>query len=69
MLTGDPAYTTAEEAKKFRQLTYTCLDTAGTRTGETVDFPARPCAQGIMVNVRFPTCVKSPVSPSLDYLS
>jgi hypothetical protein len=27
-----------------------------TRTGETLDFPKKPCPAGVMVNVRFPTC-------------
>lgn len=55
-LTGNPAYRTEEEARRFRQLTYTCLENILTRTGETLDFPKRPCKAGIMVNVRFPTC-------------
>jgi hypothetical protein len=27
-----------------------------TRTNETLAFPTIPCPEGIMVNVRFPTC-------------
>ncbi|KAK4155735.1 hypothetical protein C8A00DRAFT_41665 [Chaetomidium leptoderma] len=51
-----PMYRTAAEASKFRQLTFTCLDTLYTRTGETTDMPKQPCKEGIMANVRFPTC-------------
>ncbi len=56
MLVGNPAYRTPEEAEKNRQLTYTCLQTAMTRSGETKNFPTKPCPAGIMVNTRFPTC-------------
>ena len=56
MVVGNPTYRTAAEASKFRQLTFTCLDTMLTRTGETSDMPKQPCKEGIMANVRFPTC-------------
>ncbi|KAK4162425.1 hypothetical protein QBC43DRAFT_321910 [Cladorrhinum sp. PSN259] len=56
MLIGNPAYRTMEQARQFRQLTYTCLQNAMTRTGETLDMPTKPCPAGIMSNVRFPTC-------------
>ncbi|KAG9237313.1 hypothetical protein BJ875DRAFT_493420 [Amylocarpus encephaloides] len=56
MLVGDPTIRTAEPAQQYRQLTYTCLQTPGTRTGETKNMPTKPCPAGIMVNVRFPTC-------------
>ncbi len=55
MIVGDPVFRTQQEASKFRQLTYTCLETPGTRSGETMDFPKKPCAYGIMANIRFPT--------------
>ena len=55
MLTGDANFRTREQAQKFRQLTYTCLNTPSTRTGETLEFPKKPCPYGVMVNVRFPT--------------
>jgi hypothetical protein len=55
MITGNPTIRDKTGADKFRQLTYTCLATRGTRSGETKDFPTKPCAYGIMVNVRFPT--------------
>ncbi|KAK3376845.1 hypothetical protein B0T24DRAFT_550776, partial [Lasiosphaeria ovina] len=56
MLTGQQQYRTKAEAQQFRQLTYTCLANIMTRTGETLDFPTKPCAAGIMANLRFPTC-------------
>ena len=59
MLIGQQSYRTKEEAQRFRQLTYTCLQTIMTRTGETLDFPTKPCPAGIMTNVRFPTYVLS----------
>jgi hypothetical protein len=37
-------------------MTYTCLETLFTRTGETTSMPKQPCREGIMANVRFPTC-------------
>jgi len=55
MITGDPMIRTKDEAQKYRQLTYTCLQTLGTRTGETKDMPTKPCPAGIMANLRFPT--------------
>ena len=55
MIVGNPMFRTKEEASRYRQLTYTCLDTPGTRSGETMDFPTRTCNYGIMVNTRFPT--------------
>ncbi|KAH9905953.1 hypothetical protein F4778DRAFT_779342 [Xylariomycetidae sp. FL2044] len=56
MTTGNPAIRTEAEAKKYRQLTYTCLEDPMTRTGETLDMPKKPCPAGIMANIRFPTC-------------
>ncbi|KAK4038600.1 hypothetical protein C8A01DRAFT_47800 [Parachaetomium inaequale] len=56
MLIGQQSYRTRAEASHFRQLTYTCLQNAMTRTGETLDMPTKPCPAGIMANVRFPTC-------------
>lgn len=55
MIVGNPTYRTEAEAKKYRQLTYTCLDTILTRTGETMDMPKKVCKMGIMANIRFPT--------------
>ncbi|KAK3295368.1 uncharacterized protein B0H64DRAFT_145002 [Chaetomium fimeti] len=56
MIVGSPMYRTSAEAAKFRQLTFTCLETMYTRTGETTSMPTQPCKEGIMANVRFPTC-------------
>ncbi|KAF2692152.1 hypothetical protein K458DRAFT_284768 [Lentithecium fluviatile CBS 122367] len=56
MFVGDVNARTKQEAARFRQLTYTCMDNAGSRENETVAFPARVCPYGIMTSVRFPTC-------------
>lgn len=56
MFIGDIGARTKEQAARFRQLTYTCMDTAGTRDKETVGFPNRPCKESIMTSLRFPTC-------------
>lgn len=69
MLVGDPTYRSEADAKRFRQLTYTCLQNMNTRTGETLDFPKKPCPAGIMVNVRFPTCWDGRNLDSPDHMS
>jgi hypothetical protein len=56
MLVGNPSYRNREQARAFRQLTYTCMENQGTRAPETLDFPKRFCRVGIMANHRFPTC-------------
>jgi len=56
MLVGDSSYNSREQARKYRQLTYTCMTTAGSRNPETLHFPAGPCPYAIMANHRFPTC-------------
>ncbi|RYP50908.1 hypothetical protein DL768_003668 [Monosporascus sp. mg162] len=56
MIVGDPTLRTREEALRYRQLTYTCLQNPLTRTNETLDMPKEPCPAGIMANLRFPTC-------------
>jgi len=56
MLVGDANYRTREEAQRFRQLTYICMESQMSRTPETVEFPKGPCRLGIMANHRFPTC-------------
>ncbi|KAI1860734.1 hypothetical protein JX265_008346 [Neoarthrinium moseri] len=56
MFVGDLNARTLEEAKPYRQLTYTCLQDMSTRYPETKYLPNKPCPAGIMVNVRFPTC-------------
>ncbi|KAK0724226.1 hypothetical protein B0H67DRAFT_640788 [Lasiosphaeris hirsuta] len=69
MLIGQQGYRTKEEAQRFRQLTYTCLQTIMTRTGETLDMPKSPCPAGIMTNVRFPTCWDGKNLDSPDHTS
>lgn len=69
MLIGDAANRDRATAQAFRQLTYTCLLNLGTRSGETKDFPTRPCAAGIMANVRFPTCWDGKNLDSPDHMS
>lgn len=56
MLVGNVNYRTHDEARANRQLTYTCMKNEGTRAPETLGFPTAPCAVGIMINHRFPTC-------------
>lgn len=56
MFIGDIMARTLDEAARFRQLTYTCLDTFGTRGPETLAFPNRVCKEGIMSSLRFPNC-------------
>lgn len=56
MFVGDINARTKEDAERFRQLTFTCLQTMGTRDPQTLDFPKEPCPAGIMTAVRFPTC-------------
>lgn len=69
MLVGQQHYRTRQEAQNFRQLTYTCLLNAMTRTGETLDMPKQPCPAGIMSNVRFPTCWDGKNLDSPDHMS
>jgi hypothetical protein len=56
MLVGDASFSNRDKARKFRQLSYTCMGSQADRTPETVGFPAGPCKLGIMANHRFPTC-------------
>jgi hypothetical protein len=69
MFVGNPDARTRQEALKFRQLTYTCLETMGTRYPETKDLPKKACPSGIMVNVRFPTCWDGKNLDSEDHMS
>ena len=55
MLVGDNSYTTREQARAYRQLTYTCMENQASRAPESVGFPSTPCRLGIMANHRFPT--------------
>lgn len=57
MLVGDTTFRDREEARRWRQLTYICLDAnQGNRAPESIGFPTTPCPGGIMANHRFPTC-------------
>ncbi|KAK3356539.1 hypothetical protein B0T25DRAFT_603019 [Lasiosphaeria hispida] len=56
MLVGDAGYRDRNQARDFRQLTYTCMENSGTRSPESIEFPKGPCKVGIMANHRFPTC-------------
>ncbi|KAL1869092.1 hypothetical protein VTK73DRAFT_3370 [Phialemonium thermophilum] len=56
MLVGNADFHTRDQAKKYRQLTYTCMQNQASRDPETVEFPKTPCPAGIMANHRFPTC-------------
>jgi hypothetical protein len=56
MLVGNSGFNNREQARSFRQLTYTCMENSGTRAPESLEFPKTPCRVGIMANHRFPTC-------------
>ncbi|KAH6651249.1 hypothetical protein F5144DRAFT_589512 [Chaetomium tenue] len=56
MLVGDASYKTRDQARDFRQLTYTCMENQASRQPESIGFPKTPCKLGIMANHRFPTC-------------
>ncbi|CAJ2509202.1 Uu.00g142280.m01.CDS01 [Anthostomella pinea] len=56
MIIGNPLTKTAEEANRYRQVTYTCLQDINTRFPETKNLPNKACPAGIMANIRFPTC-------------
>ncbi len=69
MVVGDPGFRTAVQSAKNRYMTFTCLQSAMTRSGETHDFPTKPCPAGIMVNTRFPTCWDGKTLDSPDHQS
>ncbi|RYP06568.1 hypothetical protein DL765_009446 [Monosporascus sp. GIB2] len=69
MFIGDDKARTAEEIARFRQLTYTCLQTIDTRDPQTLDFPKQPCPMGIMTALRFPTCWDGKNLDSPDHMS
>ncbi|KAK4460641.1 hypothetical protein QBC42DRAFT_253217 [Cladorrhinum samala] len=56
MLVGDVGYSSREQSRNFRQLTFTCMENQASRAPETIGFPKTPCKGGIMANHRFPTC-------------
>ena len=55
MYIGDVNAKSKEQAERFRQLTFTCLEQPVTRDPQILDFPSKPCKHGIMTAVRFPT--------------
>ena len=69
MFIGDIAARTLAEAAKFRQLTYTCMDTWTTRAPEMTLFPNRTCKEGILTSLRFPTCWDGKNLDSPDHMS
>lgn len=69
MFIGDVNARTKEEAERFRQLTFTCLENIPTRDPQTLDFPTEPCKTGIMTAVRFPTYVQyAPIPATPPFL-
>ncbi|KAH7081295.1 hypothetical protein BKA63DRAFT_205624 [Paraphoma chrysanthemicola] len=70
MTTGSPLYKSANDVKPNRgQLSFTCIDAAGTRSAQTPDFPKTACGTGIMVNVNFPSCWDGKNLDSADHRS
>lgn len=69
MFIGDVNARTKEEAERFRQLTFTCLQNMNTRDPQTLDFPTAPCPAGIMTAVRFPTCWDGKNLDSPDHMA
>ncbi|TVY75676.1 hypothetical protein LSUE1_G005180, partial [Lachnellula suecica] len=69
MFVGDIYARSVAQGSKFRQLTYTCLDTFVTRAPEIMKFPTRTCAQGILTSLRFPTCWDGVNLDSPDHMS
>ncbi|KAK4646043.1 hypothetical protein QC761_206880 [Podospora bellae-mahoneyi] len=69
MFVGDLNARTIEEAARFRQLTYVCMDTWTSRAPETMAFPTRKCPEGIMTSVRFPTCWDGKNLDSPDHMA
>jgi hypothetical protein len=69
MFIGDVNARTKEEAERYRQLTFTCLNNINDRDPQTLDFPTAPCKTGIMTAVRFPTFVSPFPNPLTSLLS
>ncbi|KAK3501446.1 hypothetical protein B0T13DRAFT_396102 [Neurospora crassa] len=69
MLIGEASYRSKQQATRFRQITYTCLQDLGTRFPESMNFPTKPCPAGIMANVRFPTCWDGKNLDAPDHMS
>ncbi|KAK3998197.1 hypothetical protein QBC44DRAFT_376057 [Cladorrhinum sp. PSN332] len=56
MLVGDVGFSSRDQSREFRQLTFTCMENQASRAPESIGFPKGPCRGGIMANHRFPTC-------------
>jgi hypothetical protein len=69
MFIGNVSARSLVSAARYRQLTYTCLDTFTTRSRELIAFPNRKCAEGIMTSLRFPTCWDGTNLDSPDHTS
>ncbi|KAI0594224.1 hypothetical protein F4775DRAFT_586298 [Biscogniauxia sp. FL1348] len=69
MIIGDPLAHTPEEAQRYRQVTYTCLQDINTRFPESKNLPNKPCPAGIMANIRFPTCWDGKNLDTADHMS
>lgn len=70
MQVGNPAFRTqAQLDAKYKYMTFTCLQTAMTRSGATENFPKDACPAGIMISLRFPTCWDGVNLDSADHQS
>jgi len=69
MFIGNVMARSIEEAARFRQLTYTCLETMATRDHETIALPKKVCPAGIMSSLRFPNCWDGKNLDSPDHLA
>jgi hypothetical protein len=69
MFIGDLNARTKQQAAHFRQLTYTCMENAGSREHESVGFPTHACPYGIMTSLRFPTCWDGKNLDSPDHMA
>jgi hypothetical protein len=69
MFIGNVMARSLDEAARFRQLTYTCLETMATRDHETIALPKKICPAGIMTSLRFPNCWDGKNLDSPDHLA
>lgn len=69
MFIGNVQAHSLADAARFRQLTFTCLDTMASRDHESLAFPNRVCAAGIMSSLRFPSCWDGKNLDSPDHIS
>ncbi|KAJ2999176.1 hypothetical protein NUW58_g83 [Xylaria curta] len=69
MFIGNVTARTREDMERYRQVTYTCLETDITRDPQILDFPSKPCRYGIMTALRFPTCWDGKNLDSPDHMA